>query len=339
MPPPRKADVARVCGVLENLELGGNELVSLYRHPVLDTGSQGLSKGDDIAIAEQVRNDEMPLVPQYLSALVPSKRIAFTKPSRGTSDSERRTIINGNRAFRFDCERCRLMRGAAFTLAEVLITLGIIGVVAAMTMPVLIQNHQKSVVETRLKKFYSVMNQAILMSKNDNGDPIYWDNYFLGTIYDEKGHIINRTDDADAAFEKYLAPYLKIVEKRTVTDSKNQKRILYYLVDGSALAFPVHTNRDIYYFPKNAEKCITTDDSIGKCSFAFIFFPNNTESYWKYHYNKGMEPFLCEWDGQEESLYNDSTYGCAKGYGDYCTAIIMHNGWKIPKDYPKKIKF
>lgn len=31
----------------------------------------------------------------------------------------------------------------AFTLAEVLITLGVIGVVAAMTMPVLIQNYQK----------------------------------------------------------------------------------------------------------------------------------------------------------------------------------------------------
>lgn len=32
----------------------------------------------------------------------------------------------------------------AFTLAEILITLGIIGVVAAMTMPVLIENYKKS---------------------------------------------------------------------------------------------------------------------------------------------------------------------------------------------------
>ena len=40
-----------------------------------------------------------------------------------------------------------------FTLAEVLITLGIIGVVAAMTMPTLIQNHQKRSLEVATQKF------------------------------------------------------------------------------------------------------------------------------------------------------------------------------------------
>ncbi len=50
---------------------------------------------------------------------------------------------------------------AAFTLAEVLITLGIIGVVAALTLPTLIQNHQKQVYVTQLKKAYSTLNNAI----------------------------------------------------------------------------------------------------------------------------------------------------------------------------------
>lgn len=40
----------------------------------------------------------------------------------------------------------------AFTLAEVLITLGIIGVVAAMTLPTLIANYQKQVYANGLKK-------------------------------------------------------------------------------------------------------------------------------------------------------------------------------------------
>lgn len=39
-----------------------------------------------------------------------------------------------------------------FTLAEVLITLGIIGVVAALTLPALVQNYRNQVVETRLKR-------------------------------------------------------------------------------------------------------------------------------------------------------------------------------------------
>ena len=53
------------------------------------------------------------------------------------------------------------LKKAAFTLAEVLITLGIIGVVAALTLPTLIQNHQKQVYVTQLKKAYSTLNNAI----------------------------------------------------------------------------------------------------------------------------------------------------------------------------------
>ena len=49
----------------------------------------------------------------------------------------------------------------AFTLAEVLITLGIIGVVAAMTLPTLVGEYQKKQTATQLKKFYSIMQQAI----------------------------------------------------------------------------------------------------------------------------------------------------------------------------------
>ena len=55
---------------------------------------------------------------------------------------------------------CDKLRRAAFTLAEVLITLGIIGVVAALTLPTLIQNHQKQVYVTQLKKAYSTLGNA-----------------------------------------------------------------------------------------------------------------------------------------------------------------------------------
>ena len=49
----------------------------------------------------------------------------------------------------------------AFTLAEVLITLGIIGIVSAMTIPTLINNYQKKVTVTRLQQTYSMLNQAL----------------------------------------------------------------------------------------------------------------------------------------------------------------------------------
>lgn len=56
----------------------------------------------------------------------------------------------------------------AFTLAEVLVTLGILGVVAAMTMPTLVANYQKKAYVTQLSKVYSELQQAALKYKNDN---------------------------------------------------------------------------------------------------------------------------------------------------------------------------
>jgi len=56
-----------------------------------------------------------------------------------------------------------------FTLAEVLITLGIIGIVAAMTIPTLIANNQKIQYVTALKKVYSNVNQVLVQYSADNG--------------------------------------------------------------------------------------------------------------------------------------------------------------------------
>ena len=61
-----------------------------------------------------------------------------------------------------------------FTLAEVLITLGIIGVVSALTIPTLMNNYQTKEKSTKLKKFYSTMQQAMLMSTIDNGEVGEW---------------------------------------------------------------------------------------------------------------------------------------------------------------------
>ena len=52
----------------------------------------------------------------------------------------------------------------AFTLAEVLITLGIIGVVAAMTMPTLLNSTQGAQYRTAFKKGLSVLSQAVVLT-------------------------------------------------------------------------------------------------------------------------------------------------------------------------------
>ncbi len=58
-------------------------------------------------------------------------------------------------------------RKAAFTLAEVLVTLGIIGVVSAMTVPSLMQNYQRQSYLTQLHKVYNEMQQALVQYQTD----------------------------------------------------------------------------------------------------------------------------------------------------------------------------
>ena len=56
-----------------------------------------------------------------------------------------------------------------FTLAEVLVTLGIIGVVSAMTVPTLMQNYQRKSYVTQLHKVYNEVGQATQRYVTDNG--------------------------------------------------------------------------------------------------------------------------------------------------------------------------
>ena len=67
---------------------------------------------------------------------------------------------------------------AGFTLAEVLITLGIIGIVAALTFPSIIGYYQKKVLQEQFKVAYSMFSQLLLKSEVDLGgkaECYYWD--------------------------------------------------------------------------------------------------------------------------------------------------------------------
>lgn len=97
-------------------------------------------------------------------------------------------------------------RKCAFTLAEVLITLGIIGVVAAMTLPALINNYKKAQTVSQLKASYSILSQAIKLSEVTNGEVKYW-NFNLSS---------------EQFFEKYLKGYLKMQKTSTLGEAKNK---------------------------------------------------------------------------------------------------------------------
>lgn len=59
-------------------------------------------------------------------------------------------------------------RKNGFTLAEVLITLGIVGIVTAMTLPSVINNVKEAIAVSKYKKHIADLNQAVMMAKVQN---------------------------------------------------------------------------------------------------------------------------------------------------------------------------
>ncbi len=70
--------------------------------------------------------------------------------------------------------RKEIMKKLGFTLAETLITLGIIGVVSALTIPSLIAKHQEKTRIIKLKKIYSQLQNAFNLAVYENGPLETW---------------------------------------------------------------------------------------------------------------------------------------------------------------------
>ncbi len=131
-----------------------------------------------------------------------------------------------------------------FTLAEVLVTLGIIGVVSAMTVPTLMQNHQRKTYVTQLHKSYNELSQALLQYQTDK-------------------NAVNLTEaglTTTAAIQSFVKNYYKIVSEcdtmtspcfadsyknlnGTVENSFDATPKSYVIASGAAIR-PLYSNAD-----------------------------------------------------------------------------------------------
>ncbi len=89
-----------------------------------------------------------------------------------------------------------------FTLAEVLITLGIIGVVAAMTIPTLMTKHQHKVNVIKWRKAYSQFSQAALMMSQDYNTSDFKEVLFANITQKDSGNVT--TNAVIDLFSKYF---------------------------------------------------------------------------------------------------------------------------------------
>ena len=205
----------------------------------------------------------------------------------------------------------------AFTLAEVLITLGIIGVVAAMTMPSLMQNYKRQQATARIKKFVSVINQALISAENDLGAREDW--------------VIGEMSNSDSAYNflnTYIKPYIKSadIEKRTLF-GMNMATLRF--VDGSQMSIKIGACYDIWY-DINGEK---GPNEKGKDIFVFILCKNGGCNF----NSNQVRGFYCAPTGYHFPTHGQLIDNC-KNYktdgGEYCTILLEQNGYEFPKDYP-----
>ena len=255
-------------------------------------------------------------------------------------------------------KRSHLPCSFGFTLAEVLITLGIIGVVAAMTLPTLIQNYQKQVVITRLKYAYNVFSNVLKRAEADYGNITEW-GLDVDGLADYSS--IDRVALRENFVRKYMLPYIS--DAKFSTD----KSLSYYgykteiKKPSGSMAYPYKTGAPMILQFKNGMIIIL---NVGTAS---------SPDYPDKHFVSGIN-FVIDVDGPGgQNMYGRDVFWAMVPYttnsrfmffndfsisddkvlslkpltraalldecketGSYCAYLIQQDGWQFKDDYPHK---
>ena len=156
------------------------------------------------------------------------------------------------------------MKKQAFTLAEVLITLGIIGVVAAMTMPTLIANHRKQVYVSGLKKGMSTISNMFQKMIADeeasglNSISLFSDGMCTPGFDFTPGEGCEDLYGNTSLFDKLIPKYIKVVKTCTGSEcdikyidnhlncDNSGKCSLYKFSYGDSISIPLYASGSGY---------------------------------------------------------------------------------------------
>ena len=94
----------------------------------------------------------------------------------------------------------KLKRFLGFTLAEILIAFGILGIIAVLILPPFIQHQNEKANVNRLKKVYATLSEAYLFAKAEYGPSDSWD-------------IVDNNQNSTRKIFSYFEPYLSITKK------------------------------------------------------------------------------------------------------------------------------
>lgn len=212
-----------------------------------------------------------------------------------------------------------------FTLAEVLITLGIIGVVAALTMPALIANHKKTEYSARLKKFNSTMQQAIIMYNNDSGEiPGTW------------GNSENSSEALEQYWNQHFAPYFQNIIKQEKARNEYtgwRNGFIVYFGDGTKLGMSKGGTIDLKY-DVNGDKL---PNSYGRDQYIFLLQNGNFSPYnWRGDIDN-IEPPEGEDNYTTDMNDRNNLVRLCKRDTTFCSQLLLLDGWEYKPDYPHRL--
>lgn len=257
-----------------------------------------------------------------------------------------KNAIHGNN---FEC---------AFTLAEVLITLGIIGVVAALTMPALIQRHNKIVWVNQLKKSVNTLENGFKMAMAEDGVENLADTSLWQSAAISKCQYFDPSDSRCTNFANQFKKYFNVtynMDGSRVYTRLNHNRqtcvrtsMFINFTDGSQIYLWLRSTPG-YSSGGHHSEIATIDidvngvkkpDQVGRDWFQFgvtqtgQVIPYGSEAAIKL-YCESTTDNSQDFSGCFSSLKSTDTwdtssiYNCVGGYGYQCAARIMEKGWKM----------
>jgi prepilin-type N-terminal cleavage/methylation domain-containing protein len=214
------------------------------------------------------------------------------------------------------------MKKKGFTLAEVLITLGIIGIVAALTIPALVAGYQKKEFITKYRWVYARVAQAIASSEAENGPMKTWD------FGDVAG-----ADNNERFAKQYFVPYIEHIEEKPCG-------YYYCLIMKNGVRLRIGTD------------CNNWGNENGPCYAVNIEVHAHLGDSAKTDYSKRDMLFYVDtvvggaarvkvfnWCGTDRNcMKTNQHYRCSSDNPpdkrQMCGALLQLDGWEMKDDYP-----
>ena len=229
-----------------------------------------------------------------------------------------------------------------FTLSEILITLGIVGVISALLIPQVLSNYRKNVTQTKLRATLSILDNAIQKSEIEKS--IEWDSTICTIPHNG---CLEFYDYGKSAYETFISENVKTAQiypqGKFAGKFSNHDKV--QIGPGIRYGFSFRLNNGVLCFIYNGKIFIVTNERDGLLigRDAFLFEPYKNCWYAK-NCKTRFAPLTNEtrakWTREQlVSACKTGSPNVTKGQlfdNKYyvCSDLFVQDGMKFPKDYP-----